>query len=421
MYHICRMAEKEYCSVQTDSGVFRGVRTGGIRVFRGILYARSERFRDSVPFRAGTEIYDATRHRTVPPQRSKRLVSVIGPEKGSRTEEGPLYLTVYAPEEGHGLAVMVWIHGGSYMVGGSEERRYSGRRLVTGGNLIVVKISYRLGALGYMVQEDGSCNFGMHDQMLALKWVKENIAAFGGDSGNITVFGQSAGAHSIAAMVSSYEERPPFRRAILQSPPLGIVMDRKTAEAYAAGFRKRLGKDPEKATCEEILDVQMSMKDMNKGVPFMPVLENGLTISRTVVENGIEFLAGYNAQDASPMISKALGVLYRSPAGGMLTRKWTRKIFSEPCADYVRRLKDLGLRAGLYRMEWYPEGSPLKCCHSLELPFLLGEYEDWKDSRMLNGLCREEFERISGIMLGTWTSFARDGSFTGLGGLGSGF
>lgn len=407
------MTEIRTTTVRTPLGEMMGTLEGGIRAFRGICYARCRRFRHSEPGKAWEGVLDATRPGTICPQNNCERLVVSRGEPPVMDEER-LCLSVYAPEKAEGLPVMVWIHGGSYLHGGSEEQRYGCERLIRTGNVVAVKISYRLGALGYLYLGPDRCNFGLGDQILALEWVRDNIASFGGDPENVTLFGQSAGAHSIAAIISCCTGTPPFRRAILQSPPLGLVQNRAQAEKYGDIFRKRLGRDPEKAGLKDILAVQESMKKMNEGLPFSPVLDEGLDIPPSLPLFGISVLIGCTSHEASPMIEKATGLNINNIAGRILCGIWSRKIFVRPSREYADRLESEGLLGGRYHIRWHPEGSPLGSCHSIDLPFLLGEYDDWKEARMLCGMNREEYDRISGVFLKTWTDFARDGSFNDL-------
>lgn len=398
--------------VKTPNGDFRGNVEDGIKIFRGINYANCERFQKPEPMNAWYGEYDATQRGTVCPQRSERMASEIGDEFGSTMGENELHLSIYSPEKAHKCPVMVWIHGGSYLKGGSEERRYSGRRLVKTGNLIVVKISYRLGALGYLWWNKGEKNLGLEDQKLALEWIYNNISYFGGDKNNICLFGQSAGAHSIASIIADCQSTPPFKRVIMQSPPLGLIMKPKKASHIAKLFLNKLGKDPYKADIEEILDAQTSLKKLNKGVPFMPVLNDCSDIPATIVKANIEMVVGYASYDSSPLLKKSLGPLFNTFIGKSVIDYFTKTVFIKPIEDYVRKAQSLGLKAQTYIWDWYPQGSPLKACHSIELPFILGNYEDWKDTSMLNGLSKEEYDKISDRCLKAWTNFAIKGEFT---------
>ena len=395
--------------VSAPCGVFEGILQDGIRIFRGIRYARYDRFKEAERIEFKDGVYDATQFGTVCPQRSCRLAEVIGEEKGSVIEEGSLMLSIYTPENAQNLPVMVWIHGGSYQTGGSEDRRYSGRRLVRAGNVIVVKISYRLGVFGYLWHPDVPANLGLKDQMLSLQWIRDNIASFGGDPQNVTLFGQSAGGHSVASLVAVSEDKPLFSKVILQSPPLGKSATPSWAERMTRKFTKILGKDPFCATLSQILDAQEVMRKCNSGLPFMPIIPDVMAVPDCIRQANVKFMIGYAAQDASPFLVKPLGRLYDTWIGQAFLNYATKSVFAAPVETYANKIKGLGLSADVYRIDWYPQGSRLKACHCIELPFILGFYDDWRGAKMLDGLDEEEFDRISEVFLKVWTDFAREG------------
>lgn len=399
-------------SIDTGSARFHGIEKDGIRIFRGITYARYGRFEEAVPVQPEGDI-DATTYGCVCPQRSNRLASIMGEDKGSVIEEGRLCLSIYSPAGAKDLPVMVWIHGGAFLTGGSEEQRYSGERLVRTGNVVVVKISYRLGAFGFLHMPDkGISNLGLHDQRTALEWVQEHISAFGGNPDDVTVFGQSAGALSVAALIATSTDRLLFRKAILQSAPLGIGMTPKEADRIAKAFMKRLGKDLKEATMDELLDAQEAIKKMKTGLTFMPLLPDFQEIPELVRKSGLKVVVGYTAEDASPFL-KGLGFLFDTAIGRAAIRWATRTTFSESSEQYLGKLREAGLEATKYFISWHPEGNPLGACHCIELPFILGEYEDWCESKMLQGIKQDEYSRNSGDLLRAWTTFAREGRFPG--------
>src|SRR5690606_11139773 len=182
--------------VNTAQGDYVSNNASGIKVFRGIRYGVAERF-------ASPEF---------PPAHSKPIQldeafgsacpQVASPFGKVSANEDCLFLNVYAPEEPGEYPVMVWIHGGAFIYGDGGET-YDPQRLVEKG-VVVVTLNYRLGALGFLphVALENS-NFGLQDQHLALRWVQDNIAAFDGDPGNVTLFGESAGGHSVASQIAS--------------------------------------------------------------------------------------------------------------------------------------------------------------------------------------------------------------------------
>lgn len=408
-------------SAIAPAGTFRGTEQDGVRTWRGIVYAHGERFAAPVKEPDADGEVDACQYGPMCPQRSSRLDALLGAGASLKLEEGPLCLTVQSPAQGEGLPVMVWIHGGAFLTGGSEDPRYGGERLVRCGNLVVVKISYRLGALGYLhLPDKGISNLGLADQKMALEWIQRNISAFGGDPARVTVFGQSAGASSIAALMADGCGGRLFGRAILQSPPLGIGITQKEAAKISRAFIQELRKAapqlPEqelllKADTQQILDAQDAVlrRRIKTGMTFMPVIPDYMSTARA---GGLEAaVVGYTAQDASPFLAKSLGRLLGSKAGRLIVNAASRRIFGRPCEQYIQRLDKAGVKAVGYRLCWHPEGNAYGACHCMELPFLLGEWEEWKDARMLQGCTRGQWEENSARCLASWTGFAAGGKF----------
>ncbi len=179
--------------------------------------------------------------------------------------EDCLNLNVWTPDPGAaGLPVMVWIHGGAFVNGSGAVPTYDGTAFARDG-VVLVTINYRLGAEGFLWLEDGVNNRGLLDQLAALEWVHENIAAFGGDPGNVTVFGESAGAMSIGALLATERSEGLFRRAILQSGAGHHAITPATARLVAAEVRARLGVAPSRPTAfatiapDELLAAQVAV------------------------------------------------------------------------------------------------------------------------------------------------------------------
>lgn len=398
--------------LHTSCGPIMGIVRNGIRIFRGIDYARCERFAPAIPVESWEGTYDARDYGTVCPQRSCRLASVIGAEKGAVIDENRLCLSVYAPEGAVKLPVMVWIHGGAFLTGGSEEKRYSGERLVEAGNVVVVKISYRLGALGFLWMPDkGLANLGLEDQRTALQWVRRNIADYGGNPDDITVFGQSAGAFSIAALIASSDGDLPMRRAILQSSPFGMPSSRERAERVTRKFLTTLGKDPYTASIDEILDAQAEVSRKSLSPSFLPILDDPACIPQSLAGSGLEVVCGYTRDDASPFVRKAIGPFFGKPLGRAVVKAVTDSVFRKPSDRYIESLRSMGIDASGYYITWAPKGNPYGSCHCIEMPFILGFHDDWKDSAMMQGCTREEYESMSRIFLEAWTGFANGKGF----------
>jgi para-nitrobenzyl esterase len=234
-------AEVEDLMVEITSGLLRGTRIDGVSVFRGIPYAAPPvgplRFAPPQRVMAWQNVRDATRDGPIAPQGRSRLAHVMGDFERPQSEDC-LTLTLWTPEaDSAKRPVLVWIHGGAFSSGAGSLAWYSGEEFVTQDDIVVVSINYRLGALGFLYLpgiSDG--NLGLLDQIAALRFVRENIAAFGGDPDNITLVGQSAGAASIAILMTMPEAQGLFRRAIMQSTPFGR-MSRNSEDAHRIGRR----------------------------------------------------------------------------------------------------------------------------------------------------------------------------------------
>ena len=405
------MQETEEYSFSANR-MLKGILRDGVRVFKGITYARYQPFSEAVPERlqSGT---DATASGTVCPQRTSRTNPSDGGEPLAVVGDGRLCLSAYSPEHGSNLPVMVWIHGGSFVRGGSEEKRYSCERMAREGNVVVFKISYRLGAQGYLYLPGSSiCNLGLKDQKTALRWIREYAAEFGGNPLDITVFGQSAGALSIAALIATAQEPLPFRKAILQSAPLGITITPSEASGITRAFLRRLRKAPEEATVDELLDAQEKILGMKAGLTFMPMVEDFLNIPEQVRNSGLKIVIGYAGDDASPFVSKK-GRLLGTFLGRKAVRHLTESIFSKPSEEYAARLEAAGIEVTRYFIGWHPEGNRFGACHCIELPFLLGDRSEWADAKFLKGMTDREYEDNCRDLVRAWTSFAREGIFPG--------
>ncbi|MGV0834607.1 carboxylesterase/lipase family protein [Mycolicibacterium thermoresistibile] len=234
----------------TTLGRLRGTVEGGVPVWRGVPYARQpigqRRFRAPAPAQPWTGVRDAVEPGPIPPQ--GRSFVGGGRDDPKVRDEACLTLTVWSPDPTASLPVMVWIPGGAFVYGAGQLQLYNGSRLAGNGNVVVVNVTYRLGVFGGF--ELGSLgpgfddNLALRDQIAALQWVRDNIAAFGGDPNRVTVFGESAGATSVLALLASPAGAGLFHRAIAQSPALPLIADVETRAERAARFVDRLGVDP---------------------------------------------------------------------------------------------------------------------------------------------------------------------------------
>ncbi len=213
--------------VEAPAGKLRGVSADDIHIFKGIPYAlppvATNRWKPALPMPLWSGVRDATAFGAACVQPTPRAESIYADEPPA-TSEDCLFLNIWAPKRAGKAPVFVWIHGGALVSGASNLSMYEGSKLARRG-VVVVSINYRLGILGYLAHpelsaessEKVSGNYGLKDQIEALRWVQRNIAAFGGDPTNVTIAGESAGALSVMHLMTSPPARGLFAKAIMQS------------------------------------------------------------------------------------------------------------------------------------------------------------------------------------------------------------
>jgi len=255
--------------VSTTNGRVRGAWEKGIAVFRGVRYAAAPvgplRFRPPAPPERWDGVRDATNFGPVSPQ--PKAPGAFAEIFSSTLPQGDdcLNLNIWTPDPGAAnLPVMVWIHGGGFMIGSGADSYYDGRSFARDG-VVCVTINYRLGILGFLhVDGEGAGAYGMLDQIAALRWVQENIASFGGDPGKVTIAGESAGGMAVGLLLTAPGARGLFRRAILQSGAAhhGLLVD--SEQRVTRGFCKVAGVAPDDADAlrqiptERLVELQAS-------------------------------------------------------------------------------------------------------------------------------------------------------------------
>jgi len=232
-------------TVETLSGRITGRLQDQVCHYKGIPYAKAPvgalRFKKPEPVQAWSEPFDAS-------QSGNAAIQEISPMNPvSAVSEDCLNLNVWAPyEQGQKIPVMVWLHGGSFTSGANSMAQYDGHALAKKGPVIIVSINYRLGVLGFahfnaLTDDRADTNLGLRDQLLGLRWVKDNIESFGGDSSNITLFGESAGAMSVACLLASPLAEGLFHKAIVQSGSADHVLKQSEANKTAQTILQALG------------------------------------------------------------------------------------------------------------------------------------------------------------------------------------
>ncbi|MCP3818465.1 carboxylesterase family protein [Streptomyces sp. A3M-1-3] len=453
-------------TVDLPAGRLRGAVEGGVAVFKGVPYAAPPvgalRWRPAQPHPGWDGTRDATAFGPSAPQLYREQGDqVLGHHGSPPFDEDCLTLNVWTPGADEAKRpVMVWIHGGGFISGSGSMPNYSGETFARNGDLVAVTINYRLGPLGYLYfGEDGAGgNFWLTDQRAALQWVRDNIAAFGGDPDNITVAGQSGGALSVAALAGQSKGRPLFRRAILQSPPLGLqIPTRAESLQRTATYLEILGaKDVAELRSVPwprliAATLQMFGRTTRWGywsTPFLPVLD-GVTLDRHPADlllrgsgEGVDVLIGWTREEANfafglsePYAAatkdQVLGRA-RDTFGNRAAEAYTAYEEARPGArpvdvlmdlisDDLFRIPSLALaerRAARGRPVWaYQFDLPtpahngqLAAAHCLELPFVFNNFDKWSHAPFLTGLNPRIRDGLAATMHQSWISFIRTGN-----------
>ena len=333
--------------ISTKYGLLEGVPGEGCTVYKGIPYAKApigeRRWRKPQPPEAWEGVFHADHYgcKSIqfgnPRDTFYKKEFYSNPAFDVPVSEDCLYLNIWVPEEARGkLPVAVYVHGGAFLGGAGSNLPFACDKLAQKG-VIVVTLNYRLGALGFLChpllaaegENTAGGNLGLWDQLAAITWVKENIAAFGGDEDNISVFGQSAGAMSLQALAVSPKAAGLFRRMVLQSGggyhnPLGEYRPIEQAETFgndlleALGLprhawkeseagreaaRKALWETPTEDLCTALNKALGMAFLQHKGIPYVPVVDGELIPEdgNTLIEQGkvlpISYILGCNGND----------------------------------------------------------------------------------------------------------------------------
>lgn len=455
--------------VPTTSGAVRGqVTPAGAVLFRGIPYAAAPdgelRFAEPVPAPPWEGVRDTRRPGPTAPQRRHDVPRLdLTPLTGTGWRPGPEYLTVdvWTPQPGPAsLPVLVFVHGGSFIGGAASAAVHDGTAFARAG-AVLVTVQYRLGIDGFLPLDGGATNLGLRDQLAALHWVQENIAAFGGDPANVTLFGAASGAVSVACLLGSPLSAGLFHRAIVQSGHPDMVRDGVQARRLAKVVADELKAEPtaeafRKVSTEQLLDAQDAVLrpggapdlrdalgyDRGYGLsPFLPVFGDDVLprhpakAIKAGAGRDVDLIAGSCSEEmrlylvptgaleavnedqavASLAVSHPdpVGVLHAyglgsgSPAGEVLVAALTDLVFRDGVRDLAEHHTGRTFR---YEFEW---GSPLLdgslgACHGLELPFVFGALDALSGPRGLLG--ENPPHELATELNGAWYRFATTGS-----------
>lgn len=455
--------------VATASGKIEGRREGGLEVFAGIPFADPPvgalRFVAPQPVRPWDDVLDATEFRGSPPTLTKYDISEVMPSFGASAamDEDCLYLNVWTPgREGAGRPVMVWIYGGGFQGGSACCPWYDGSALAADGDVVVVSGNYRVGALGFThfgnllgAPGDWASNAGLLDQIALLEWVRDNIEQFGGDPGNVTIFGESAGGMSVSTLMGTPRAHGLFHRAIAQScvsfGDIGIFPDCEQASAVAEQFLQELEIDPSGAIAlrdvplQALLEAQLrvAQAQTKARLPFSPVVDGEIVPVQPVegvragccdnvpfmvgstrdelklhVQAGIKAAEQMQPGEAPPSIPPDEMVLSlvgaysdirgpdADPMDTMISVQGDR-IIRIPSIRFAEAHVGSTAPTYMYLFTYCSPNDALGACHALELPILFGTTGlDGMDQFTGSGPAVDE---LGVRMRRAWASFARTG------------
>jgi para-nitrobenzyl esterase len=304
-------------AVQTSYGRLEGAQLAGVQAFKGVPFAKAPlgELRWMPPQKpepwSGTR--EAMAYGPASLQAQSPFSTMMGMTFAEGTSEDCLFLNVWTPAADSGRRpVMVFIHGGAFVIGAGSQSMYNGEHLGRRGDVVVVSINYRLGALGFArlgAATSGAIpatgNEAILDQVAALEWVRDEIAAFGGDPGNVTVFGESAGSISIASLLASPRAKGLFRRAILQSGSANLITTPAAAEEVGALLTSDLGTTSETELREfsgdQIREAQDRATPRIGGVSYAPVADG-----ETVATDPFAAIAGGSAEGVEILVGSNL-------------------------------------------------------------------------------------------------------------------
>ncbi|NMN96255.1 carboxylesterase family protein [Antrihabitans stalactiti] len=450
--------------VELEQGQIRGTTTAGVTAFLGIPYASAPAgpamFQAPGPAPRWDGVRDATAFGPTAPQPpyNKPLDDIL--ENPRLDGEEFLNVNVWTPDPGSaGLPVMVWIHGGAFRNGSNAVSTYDGANFARDG-VVLVSINYRLGAPGFAVLDDAPHNRGLLDQLAALRWVQDNVASFGGDPGRVTIFGESAGAMSVATLLGSPAAKGLFQRAIMQSGNGSIVADLADGRLVARDLAARLGIDATSTdfgalSSAAVIDAQNALyldlaanpdparygaTTIKNGLglmPLIPVVDGDIVphypidaiaagfasdiplLLGTTTEEMRLFLAptGITAGLPAEMLPLMVPRFGGDPTfidtytgnrpgatpGDVLAAIGTDSAFRVPTARFADGHHASGGETYVYEFAWRTEHLNMGACHAMELPFVFDTLASGGAQRMTASAPAQD---VADAMHSAWVSFA---------------
>jgi len=448
--------------IETKSGKIQGYTENGLQIFKGIAYAEPPigdlRFRQPVAKKSWDDVLDATKYGHCAFQAYSQLEEWFG--KLQPESEDCLNLNIWTPKaDNNKRPVMFWIHGGAFTIGGGIDPLYDGSALAKRGDLVVVTINYRLGMFGYLYVPGKTINVGQFDQILALKWVQDNIELFGGDPNNVTIFGESAGGYAVVTLSAMPAAKGLFHKVIAQSAPfIDLSINDITTKKLMRKFGLKRGDIDglRKIAAEKIIEGQNKYFEENpREILALRPLIDGDTIPihpLNAFQKGdckqIDFMIGTtldefklfsaldpNAFDVSDEESEklllgylgTLGIASNKGKAILNTYKKAREgkfstdpkeIMSALITDAIFRIPTIRLLEAQrphqpntynYMFTWQTPALDgiLGACHALELPFVFGNLDLPLMDRFVG---KNPNKALSEKMMDAWIAFARTGN-----------
>lgn len=448
--------------VETISGKVQGFEQGAITVWKGIPFAHPpiahHRFLPPQPSQPWSGVLDATQFGPASLQ-SARLGNASA-VAGRPTSENCLSLNIWSPgADQQKRPVMVYIHGGGFVIGSTSDPLFDGTSFATQHDIVVVTCNYRLGLLGFLYLGDlassayAQGNAALLDQVAALQWVHDNIAAFGGDPDRVTVMGESAGAMSIGNLLAMPAARGLFQGAILESgASTSILLTREQATSITRAVLKQLDLQASQVLTltevptETLLLVQEEVDREWRGLEaFAPVIDGvtlpahplelieqgaGLPVPLLIGTNRDEWrlftvLLGGNMEEVKANLSQTLGAatehvheIYtqgrvdKAPDLAWIDMQGDR-VFRIPAIRQAEAQVRQGAPVWMYRFDWASpaSGGELGACHGIEIPFVWNRLHT-PLVHFLLGDASEQIEPLVNRIHTTWAMFIRTGNPT---------
>jgi para-nitrobenzyl esterase len=448
--------------VQTTPGRVRGVAHAGTHAFLGIPFAAPPigalRFEPPQPAEPWRGVRECSAHGPAPLQARDGLSFELGLLAEHPQSEDCLTLNVWRPAAParEPRAVMVWIHGGAFASGMAAGPAYQGAALAARGDVLVVTLNYRVGALGFLHLGGARTNLGLQDQLAALRFVQREIASFGGDPQRVTVFGESAGAGSITALLGMPAARGLFQRAIVQSAAPAGQLSTGEATARAKLLAEKLGGDAadlawwRSLPAEQIVHAQSQLAEPGPrriGMFFAPVIDGdalpdwpmhaiargsardvALVIGTTADEMRLFQLApGFavppeaalapfvaaklaGSRERRPAAAEAIVATYQGDAQDRFFALETDASLFVPSAALAAAHARVQRDTWMYRFTLASplRGGALGACHALDVPFALGTHASTPQLRAFAG-DDARATRVAHATMDAWAAFARAG------------